>query len=123
MTKLYSLLFVLFATSMAYSAQEGGKLPEDFKFNQCSPDDDECLEKRVSFLRQWQAHQRGNLENDLYESDSNLPISRRSGKYLPYQETVAPTLINVNIPENMEYKTVCKGNVIDIIVTHKSSQK
>lgn len=113
MTKLYSLLVVLMATSMCYSAQEGGKLPEDFKFQQCDQDDLECLEKRVSFLKQWRAYE---------QSKDESPVSRRSGNYLPYQE-LQPTKVNILIPDDMQSRIEYRdNNNIDVIVTHKSSK-
>ncbi len=115
---------MLFATSMAYSAQEGGKLPEDFKFQKCDENDLECLEKRVSFLKQFKAYENSKFDEDMYEAPSldDSVVSRRSGKRLLYQEKQPATYVHVNLPENMEYKTVHRGNVIDIIVTHKSSK-
>jgi hypothetical protein len=124
MTKLYSLLMVLLTASISYACQEPyepqGKLPEDFKFQICEQEDQECINRRISFMQKFLEYQ---------ERNGTTPVSQRSERrYLASQEIQptylnVPTHINVTIPDDMEYKTVHKGNVVDIIVSHKSSKK
>lgn len=68
---LLSLFFVVSLVNASDYTPEG-KLPNDFSFKKCKEDDEECKNKRESFMSQFKSY---NLDNeDMIKIISNVEL-------------------------------------------------
>ena len=81
MKKLYSI-FLLSAASLSYASSNPGKLPEDFSFRKCDEGDRECLERRVSFMKQFETYKQQEVTHSI--AHANQPTML----HIPSQDLV-----------------------------------